>query len=1197
MVRTESKFLNIARERGIVFDGAMGTSLFAYDLSADDYGGDEYEGCPEQLNFTRPDIIQEIHSKFFEAGADVVETNSFGASRLVLGEYGLEDKSYEVSKLAASLAREVADKFTEQNPEKPRFVAGSIGPGTKLASLGNVSFDELYESYKPQVQGLIDGGVDLLLIETCQDPLQIKACLNACLDVMVPEGPAYWDKSKTKLPIQVQVTVETMGTLLVGSDIASALTTIAAYPVDVVGMNCATGPTEMREHIQYLSEESPCMISCLPNAGIPENVGGHAHFPLGPEEFAKQLSRFVDEFGVNVVGGCCGTTYEHIRQLANRVRGSKFGVRNDLCRTTNLELQTDCEAIQSVSSIYNSVPMLMEPRPLIVGERTNANGSKLFRDLLGAEDYDGIVDLAKEQVAEGSHVLDVCTAYVGRDEVKDMVEVIKRINTQVNIPIMVDSTEKPVLEAALKYISAKPIINSVNLEDGEERVAEIAALAKRYGAALVVLTIDEDGMAKTAQKKFEVACRLYDLLVNKYGIDSRNLIYDTLTFTLASGDEEMRNAGVETIEAIRMIKQKYPEVKTVLGLSNISFGLDAKLRPSLNSVFLHECIEAGLDMAIASAKKLYPVAKIEDKIKELCLDLIYDRRRDGYDPLQDLVLMAEDVKQQADDGKDPYEGLTVEEILAQRIIDGNKTNIEEDLNQAREAGHEPLTIINEFLMNGMKVVGERFRSGEMQLPFVLQSATCMKSAVAYLEQYMDKSQAGQSKGSIVLATVKGDVHDIGKNLVDIILTNNGYTVHNIGIKQPVEEILKAVEEHKADVVGMSGLLVKSTLIMKQNLEIMNERGIDIPVILGGSALTRRYVEEDCAQTYRGTVFYGFDAFTDLSLMERICTGPKKEKDRYKIYVENLKEEFYKTKPKGDAPQINPETDSPYDAVGESKPEADSFSFTGKLSQTRVLDQSEIPEAPFIGDKLLDSGIELDDVWQYLNLEAMIIGQWNMGKGKKSAEEYAKQREQQIYPLLERIKSEVRAAGYMKPQAVYGYYKAKVDPSNANRLIVADTEFIFPRQVEKENLCLTDYFRGKENLVAFQIVTIGEEAANYVRKLYEAGNYDEYLYHYGLATETTEAVAEYVHAQIRKELGYGAEDDKDINKLLRGGYHGMRYSFGYPACPRIEDQKQLFELLKPERIGLELSEEWQIHPEHSTSAIVVHHADAKYFNVK
>ncbi|MBT6842525.1 MAG: methionine synthase [Candidatus Melainabacteria bacterium] len=1187
----KSQFLEIARSRGIIFDGAMGTSLFNYDLTAEDYGGDEFEGCPEQLNYHRPDILEEIHSKFFEAGADVVETNSFGSSQLVLAEYGIAEKSYEVSKLAASIARKVADRFTKENPEKPRFVAGSIGPGTKLASLGNISFDELYESYKPQVQGLIDGGVDLLLIETCQDPLQIKACINACLDVMVPEGPAAWASSQNKLPIQVQVTVETMGTLLVGSDIASALTTISAYPVDIVGMNCATGPAEMREHIQYLAEESPFMISCLPNAGIPENVGGHAHFPLDPEVFSTQLSRFVKDFNVSVVGGCCGTTYEHIRMLAEKLA--------KLDRDATHVVTKSDEVIQSVSSLYNSVSMLMEPRPLIVGERTNANGSKLFRDLLGKEDYDGIVDIAKDQVAEGAHVLDVCTAYVGRDETRDMTEVIKRINTQVNIPIMVDSTEYPVLEAALKYISAKPIINSINLEDGEERVAQIAALAKRFGAALVVLTIDEDGMAKTAQKKLEVASRLYEMLVNKYGIDPRNLIYDTLTFTLASGDEEMRNAGIETIEAIRLIKAKYPEVKTVLGLSNISFGIDAKLRPSLNSVFLHECIQAGLDMAIASARKLYPMAKIEPKIKEICLDLIYDRRREDYDPLHSLVLLAENVKQDTDKNKDPYADLTLEEILAQRIVDGNKTNIDVDLDAARAKGHAPLDIINIFLMNGMKVVGDRFRAGEMQLPFVLQSATCMKTAVAHLEQFMDKADGDQSKGSFVLATVKGDVHDIGKNLVDIILTNNGYTVHNLGIKQPVDAILQAVEEHKADVVGMSGLLVKSTLIMKQNLELMNERGIDVPVILGGSALTRRYVEEDCANVYGGTVFYGFDAFTDLSLMERICSGPKKEKERYKSYVENLKQEFYKTREKSTQAQINPETDSPYDAVEDAKETIDCFSYTDKVSNTRVLE--DLPQAPFLGDKLIDKDIELDEVWKYLNVDALIIGQWNMGKGKQTKEAYAKQRAEVILPTLERIKSAVKAAGYMKPQFTYGYYECEVDPENPNRLVIAsdegEKEFIFPRQTNKDNLCLTDYFRGGKNIVAFQIVTIGEEAATYVRSLYEQGDYEEYLYHYGLATETTEALAEYAHTLIRKELGFQAEDHEETAKLIKSNYHGMRFSFGYPACPRLEDQKQLFELLKPERIGLELSEEWQIHPEHSTSAIVVHHPDAKYFNVK
>lgn len=1205
------KFLDLAKERVVIFDGAMGTSLFAYDLSVEDYGGAEFEGCPEYLNITQPQIIQEIHRKFFEAGADVVETNTFGASRLVLAEYGIAERSYEISKLATTLARQVADEMSTEL--KPRYVAGSIGPGTKLASLGDISFDQLYESYQDQVRGLIDGGADLILIETCQDPLQIKASLNACFKVFrdveeenqslsdeelaskYPRLEFYKDrglKSKTglstriRLPIHVQVTVETMGTLLVGSDIASALVTLITYPIDTVGMNCATGPKEMQEHLRYLSEYSPFMISCLPNAGIPENVGGKAHFPLGSRSFAEQLSVYVNKFGINFVGGCCGTTYEHIRELANAVAITKPSAR--------MSEEKFLETIESVSSIYNSVSMIMEPKPLIVGERTNANGSKLFRDLLASGDIDGIVDLAKEQVAEGSHVLDLCTAYVGRDEVKDMVSIVKRLNTQINIPIMVDSTEYPVLEEALKYISGKPIINSVNLEDGEQRVAEIATLANRFGAALVVLTIDEEGMAKTAEKKFQIAERLYDLLVNKHGLNPRDLIFDTLTFTLASGEEEMRKAGLETINSIRMLKSKYPEVKTILGLSNISFGLDMKLRPSLNSVFMNHCLGAGLDMVIASAKKLIPLNQIDPQIKSICEDLIFDRRRSDYDPLLSLVNLAESITQNTQTNLNPYEGMTLEQILAQRIIDGNKTNIEKDLNVALDQGHQPLDIINKFLMDGMKVVGDKFRSGEMQLPFVLQSATTMKTAVAFLEPFMEKLAEGesQSKGVIVIATVKGDVHDIGKNLVDIILSNNGYTVYNLGIKQSVEAILEAALKYKADVIGMSGLLVKSTLIMKQNLELMNERGITIPVILGGSALTRRYVEEDCAQSYQGTVFYGFDAFTDLSLMEKICAG---------INLEEVKKEFYKTRsaPKPSL-QINPETNSPYDEVLELN-QGDAYAYTEKLSSTKILES--IPRAPFYGSRIIDSGIDLDEVWKFLNTDALIIGQWRMGKGKQTADEYLKQRHDLIYPTLARVKQEVKQIGYMEPKIISGYYACNIDPNNPNKLnvfapsdIQNKTQFVFPRQREGEHLCLTDYFRGESNLVAFQIVTIGNSAAEYIRSLYTKGDFQEYLYHYGLATETTEALAEYSHALIRKELGFESEDDKDYAKLIRGSYHGLRYSFGYPACPNLEDQKQLFELLKPERIGIQLTEEFHLDPEHSTSAIVVHHPDAKYFKV-
>ncbi len=1234
------KFLQRIKEKIIIFDGAMGTNLFTYNLTAEDYGGDEYEGCPEMLNITKPEVIQEIHSRFFEAGADIVETNSFGSSELVLAEYDIASRSYELSKLSATLAREVADKFTAQDPSKPRYVAGSIGPGTKLVSLGNISFDEMFNSYRPQIRGLIDGGIDLILIETCQDPLQIKACLNACFSVfsdlekeftldeiktkypraeIIDSADSSTQRSRTGLfkqvrfPIHVQVTVETMGTLLVGSDIASVVTTFADYPIDTLGMNCATGPKEMKEYIRYLSENSPFMISCLPNAGIPENVGGHAHFPLGPEGFAEDLSKFVEDYGVNIVGGCCGTSYEHIRQLANRIE--KLGRHCEEKVSSKLNSIRDeknyKESFESISSIYNATPMLMEPPPFIVGERTNANGSKLFRDLLAKEDYDALVDIAKEQVEEGSHALDLCTAYVGRDETRDMLELIKRINTQVNIPIMVDSTEYPVLEESLKYISGKPIINSINLEDGEERVEKVAALANKFAASLVVLTIDEQGMAKEAESKFKIGSRLYDLLVHKHGLNPRDLIFDTLTFTLGSGEEEMRKAGIETINGIKLIKEKYPEAKTILGVSNISFGLDAKLRPALNSVFLYECVQAGLDMAIVSARKIIPVSKIDPKLRKLCEDLIYDRRAAGYDPLIELLACVEDVKAFDVNNKNPYEGLEIEEILAQRVVDGNKTNLDGDLGKALDKGHKALDIINLFLMNGMKVVGERFRSGEMQLPFVLQSATVMKAAVAYLEQFMDKADSSSNKGSIVLATVKGDVHDIGKNLVDIILSNNGYKVYNLGIKQPIETILAAIKEHQADVVGMSGLLVKSTVIMKQNLEAMNDVGISTPVILGGSALTRRYVEDDCAKIYKGTVFYGFDAFTDLSLMEKICSGSN---------LEEIKKEFYKTRKTEEVEQVNPETEEPYDNVQTAEVNKDCFIFTEKLSAIPALTEKQIPQAPFYGRKVIQANeIKMQDVWKYMNIDALVIGQWRMGKGTQSPEAYKEQLEKVIYPKLEAVKKIALEKNYFQPTIIYGYYPCKINAENPNQLDIYDPvilsprsgredpvppkvieSFIFPRQTTSEHLCLTDYFRTNTqgyNLVPLQIVTIGESTANFVNSLYQAGRFDEYLYHYGLATESTEALAEYAHSLIRKELGIADEDDSDMKKLVRGSYHGLRYSFGYPACPRLEDQEQLFRLLKPDEHGMQLSEEWQVHPEHSTSAIVIHHPTAKYFNVK
>jgi 5-methyltetrahydrofolate--homocysteine methyltransferase len=1283
-------FIKQLAKKVIIYDGAMGTNLFSYDLSIEDYGGAEYEGCPENLNYTKPEIIQEIHRNFYQAGADIVETNTFGASIITLAEYNLQDKCREINMLAAALAREVAAEFTAAEPAKPRMVAGSIGPGTKLPSLNHVGFDELKESYKVQIRALVDALVDVILIETCQDPLQIKACMIACFEAFqdieaenseltneqlaekYPNAVIYENDTsgraglyqRFRVPLQVQVTVEQMGTLLVGSELSSALTTVSAYPIDIFGMNCATGPKEMQEHLQYLSLNSPFQISCLPNAGIPENVCGHAHFPLKAGEFTEYMTKFIDKYQLRVVGGCCGTSYDHIKMLNDAYEASATASKDQarldsLSETSTLNQDLDkndvsdevqnesshsnfaCESTKNnltspqstenkpiykdsetlmeasaqpmgrrlesnifnyVSSVYGNLDMDLETKPIIVGERTNANGSKKFRDLLAAENYEEIIDLAKEQLAEGAQILDLCAAFVGRDESRDMQEILKRANTAVNIPIMIDSTESNVIEDSLKLISGKSIINSVNLEDGEERVAEIAKLCNKYGAALVVLTIDEKGMAKSIEDKVSIAKRLYDLLVNKHGMRPYDLIYDTLTFTLGSGDEEFRPAGINTIEAIRELKRALPHVKTILGVSNISFGLDAKLRPALNSVFLFEAVKAGLDMAIVNNKKIIPLHKIDDELKKYCLDLVYDKREFNdqeettYDPLTKLIGLAENVTAFDNSQKNPYEKLTTEKTLEQRIIDGNKTNIDVDLQLALDKGYKPLEIINGFLMDGMKIVGERFGAGEMQLPFVLQSATTMKAAVAYLEPFMEKLDASSHKGSMVLATVKGDVHDIGKNLVDIILSNNGYKVHNLGIKQPVEEILKAVEAHKPDLVALSGLLVKSTLIMKQNLEVFNDRNIDVPVILGGAALTRKFVEQDCAGLYNGEVYYGVDAFTDLDIMEDLCV--------HKISAAEVREKYHKVKSADN-------DDQAYEVVSEQEEEENlrkAIEFTSKLSETKILTPAEVPVAPFYGFKHLGSqDIPLGEIWHYLNLDAMIIGQWRMGKGKMSVEEYAEHRRHVIMPILERLKRETLASNWLQAQAAYGYFYAKVDPENPNKLNIYDEQreniietFVFPRQSEKKNLCLTDYFRLSDpeafNLVGFQIATIGESAANFVQKLYTSDEYSEYLYYYGFATECTEATAEWVHARARRELGFGAEDVAEVPKLLRGGYHGMRFSFGYPACPRLEDQEQLFRLLKADDLGLKLSEEWQIHPEHSTSAIVIHHPEAKYFNI-
>ncbi len=1173
-----ASFFQQTCEKVLIFDGGMGTCIQNYTLTLDDFEG--LEGCNEILVKTRPQVIQEIHAAYFEAGADVVETNSFGSNPIVLAEYDIPEQTYELNRLAAKLAKDTALGFSSSN--RPRFVAGSIGPSTKLPSLGHISYADMKASYVPQAEGLIDGGADILLIETCQDLLQSKAALSAVF--------AAKRAKKSNIPVMVQVTIEAQGTMLVGSDIASVLAALEPYPIDVLGMNCATGPNEMAEHIRYLSQNSPFYISCLPNAGIPENVGGKAHYHLTPEALATHLAHFVKDLGVNIVGGCCGTSPDHIRVVSQALSGLSPAVRKPAYQN-------------SLSSLYSTVPLNIDQPPVLVGERTNANGSKLFRDRLQQEDYDGLVDIGKGQVKQGAHVLDVCTAYVGRDEVRDMSETVLRFNSQLDVPLMIDSTEVPVIHRALSLIAGKAIVNSINLEDGEERLDQVCQLCSEFGAAVVALTIDEDGMAKTADKKLAIARRIFDRVTGVHHIRPSNLVFDTLTFTLGSGDEEFRKAGVETLEAIRLIKQNMPEVSTVLGISNISFGLKPAARHVLNSVFMHEAVSAGLDMAIINSQHILPLHRISDAERTLCLDLIYDRRRDNYDPLIELMAFYE-----ANSGSQAIsvkESLPerVEERLKYRIINGEKTGLETDLEAALKT-YPALEIINTILLDGMKTVGDLFGRGEMQLPFVLQSAEVMKAAVAFLEPYMEKSEADTVKGTVVLATVKGDVHDIGKNLVDIILTNNGYRVINLGIKQPLETMLQAQKEHHADAIGMSGLLVKSTAIMKENLAVMKERGVDIPVILGGAALTPRFVSEDCQAVYAGPVYYAKDAFSGLHAMENIMRGVKPQREQELAAVSAAGKAVEK--------QLNSDEESVYQVVGDVGQKAQyglpegSPDFNKRSEAVRQ--NVAVPAPPFFGTKVVSS-ISLLDVYPFINTRAMIAGQWQIKRGSRSAAEYEAYLQAEIIPQVHHLQERAISQGLLEPQVIYGYFPCAAE---GNTLIIyrddLKTEwqrFQFPRG-GAQRLCIADYFQPVQSnshtqpatdVIAMQMVTVGQAASRYGQQLFAENRYQEYLYFHGFSVEMAEALAEYWHQKIRREWNIAGSDADDLKKLLNKQYQGCRYSFGYPACPNLEDQKQLFTLLEPERIGVHLSEEFMLEPEQSTSAIIVHHPDARYFDVR
>ncbi len=1154
---TDNSFIKLLDQQIIVCDGAMGTEIQKRSLTLDDFLGKE--GCNELLCLSRPDVIKDIHASFFKAGADVVETNSFGSASVVLDEYEIGDKAYELNFQAAKIAKEVAKDFSNNNREC--FVSGSIGPTTKLVSLGHIDFDSLYNSYAIQMEGLIAGGVDLLQIETCQDPLQIKAAVQA--------AHFAFKKLGKRIPIFVQVTIEATGTMLVGPDMMTVLTTLEYLPVEGVGMNCATGPDLMKEHLRVLANNTTRYISILPNAGLPRNVGGKAVYDLTPEQLAAALREFVQDFKVNMIGGCCGTTPEHIKALKQIAIDFKPAPRNK-------------SFTPHVASLYQAVPLDQDgTSPLLVGERTNANGSKQFKQLLLAEDWSGIVEMAKDQEKEGSHVIDVCTAYVGRDEVRDMKEVLSRLATQVSTPITIDSTQLDVLEASLKLLGGRSIINSINLEDGEERFDKVAELATRFGAALIALTIEEAGMAKKAADKFRVAKRIYELATIRHGLPADSLIFDPLTFTIASGDEDSRDAGVQTLEGIKLIKENLPGVRTILGLSNISFGLKPYARQILNSVYLDEAIKYGLDAAIVHVSKIIPIHQIKEEDLKVTLDLIYDRRSEGYDPLFAFIGRFADAKAVSTTSAVDEATQEVEEVLKNRIIQGNKVNINVQLERALKK-YKPLQIINEVLLEGMKVVGELFGSGKMQLPFVLQSAETMKSAVAYLEQFMEKVE-GSEKGSIVLATVRGDVHDIGKNLVDIILSNNGYKVHNLGIKQPLDNILGATKEHKPTAIGLSGLLVKSTVVMKENLEEMTKQEYNIPVICGGAALNRAYVEDDLRNTYKsGTVFYGQDAFTGLRLMEEL-TG-NAEKDLI----------LYSTETK----------------VRRGKTRAEKEESAAELShvyvKTDLPPAKNIPQPPFWGTKVFKpQDFNLAEIFKYINKKALYANQWQYRRNKDSSTvEHKEFLAKVVDPKLEYWKERIIKEKSLEPHAIYGYFQCN---SDKNDLIVFKpdsneeiTRFSFPRQPQEKRRCLADYFlpleSGKRDLLAVHLVTMGALPTKVAQALFQDNLYDDYLHFHGMSVESAEALAEMIHQRIRKECGFAEEDSPQIEELFRKGYRGCRYSFGYPACPNLEDQVKLFKLIDPSLIGVKLSEEFQLDPEQSTSAVIMHHQEAVYFSI-
>jgi 5-methyltetrahydrofolate--homocysteine methyltransferase len=1144
----------------VVADGAMGTMLQQADLTLDDFDG--FEGCNEILNVTRPDVVRAIHDAYFAVGSDCVGTNTFGANLANLGEYGIADRIFELARAGARLARESADAW--QDADRPRWVLGSVGPGTKLPTLGHVTFAALRDAYADQVRGMLAGGVDAILVETAQDLLQAKAAVIGARRARAAEHA-------DDVPLFVNVTVEATGTLLLGTEIAAALTALEPLGIDLIGLNCATGPAEMSEHLRTLSRTARIGVACMPNAGLPQLTADGAHYPLDPDQLAAAHEVFTREFGLALVGGCCGTTPAHLAAVVGSVGGRGLATRK-------------IRSEPGVSSLYQQVPFRQDTSYLVIGERTNANGSKAFRDAMLDERWDACVDIARAQIRDGAHVLDLCVDYVGRDGVADMRTAAARLATSSTLPIMLDSTEPEVVEAGLEALAGRCIVNSVNYEDGDgptSRFARIMPIVREHGAAVVALTIDEQGQARTAEHKVAVAARLIEDLTGTWGMAVSDIVVDCLTFPIATGQEETRRDALETIDAIREVKRRFPDVQTTLGVSNVSFGLNPAARLVINSVFLHEAQRAGLDSAIVHAARIVPLSRIPEHQRQLAYDLVYDKRTEDYDPLQGILeeFAGATTKDSRETRAAELAALPLGERLRRRVIDGEKAGLEADLEEAL-ISRPALDIVNDDLLSGMKTVGDLFGAGEMQLPFVLQSADVMKTAVAYLEPHMEHTDE-HGKGTIVLATVKGDVHDIGKNLVDIILSNNGYTVVNLGIKQPVSAILDAADEHDADVIGMSGLLVKSTVVMRENLEEMNQRGSAArwPVVLGGAALTRAYVEQDLARLFDGEVRYARDAFEGLRLMDAVMAVKRGD-------------------PGATLPLLRDRRVR--GPVGRQEAEPVEVPARSDVSVT-----NRVPTPPFWGDRVV-KGISLAEVAGYLDERATFMGQWGLKAARGDGPSYEDLVETEGRPRLRAWLDRIQRESIVEPSVVYGYWPCY---SDGDDLVVLDAvehahevaRLTFPRQQRDRFLCLADFFRPKDagelDVVELQLVTMGSRVSEVTAELFEANAYRDYLELHGLSVQLTEALAELWHARVRAELGFADEDAGELGEVFRQGYRGSRYSFGYPACPDLEYRADLVRLLRPERLGVTLSEELQLHPEQSTDALVVHHPEAKYFNAR